>query len=86
MKVSKYPASEIVKCSGSNTGLLQTLTYCTQQSPADTAAGHSSDKGSFDNNMVLADLGRKLNAAFSSLSRAPVVDEKVCHICIRIAL
>ncbi|KAH8116925.1 SRP54-type protein [Phellopilus nigrolimitatus] len=27
--------------------------------------------------MVLADLGRKLNAALSSLSRAPVVDEKV---------
>ncbi|EGO18629.1 hypothetical protein SERLADRAFT_454209 [Serpula lacrymans var. lacrymans S7.9] len=27
--------------------------------------------------MVLADLGRKLNAAFSSLSRATVVDEKV---------
>lgn len=27
MKVSKYPASEIVKCSGSNTDLLQTLTY-----------------------------------------------------------
>jgi hypothetical protein len=26
--------------------------------------------------MVLADLGRKLNAALSSLSRAPVVDEK----------
>lgn len=85
MKVFKYPASEIVKYSGSNTGLLQTLTYLVQ-SPADTAAGHSSDKGSFDNNMVLADLGRKLNAAFSSLSRAPVVDEKVCHICIRIAL
>lgn len=28
--------------------------------------------------MVLADLGRKLNAALSSLNRAPVVDEKVC--------
>ena len=27
--------------------------------------------------MVLADLGRKLNAALSSLNRAPVVDEKV---------
>ena len=27
--------------------------------------------------MVLADLGRKLNAALSSLSRAPIVDEKV---------
>ena len=27
--------------------------------------------------MVLADLGRKLNAALSSLGRAPVVDEKV---------
>jgi len=27
--------------------------------------------------MVLADLGRKLNAAFASLSRAPIVDEKV---------
>ena len=26
--------------------------------------------------MVLADLGRKLNAALSSLNRAPVVDEK----------
>lgn len=30
--------------------------------------------------MVLADLGRKLNAALSSLSRAPVVDEKVCDL------
>jgi signal recognition particle subunit SRP54 len=33
--------------------------------------------------MVLADLGRRLNAALSSLNRAPVVDEKVsslaCH-------
>lgn len=29
--------------------------------------------------MVLADLGRKLNAALSSLNRAPVVDEKVCR-------
>jgi signal recognition particle subunit SRP54 len=28
--------------------------------------------------MVLADLGRKLNAALSSLNRASVVDEKVC--------
>lgn len=28
--------------------------------------------------MVLADLGRKLNAALSSLNRAPIVDEKVC--------
>ena len=28
--------------------------------------------------MVLADLGRKLNAALSALNRAPVVDEKVC--------
>lgn len=27
--------------------------------------------------MVLADLGRRLNAALSSLNRAPVVDEKV---------
>ena len=27
--------------------------------------------------MVLADLGRKLNAALSSLNRAPVVDDKV---------
>ena len=27
--------------------------------------------------MVLADLGRKLNAALSSLNRAPVIDEKV---------
>lgn len=27
--------------------------------------------------MVLADLGRKLNAALASLNRAPVVDEKV---------
>jgi signal recognition particle subunit SRP54 len=27
--------------------------------------------------MVLADLGRKLNAALSALNRAPVVDEKV---------
>lgn len=27
--------------------------------------------------MVLADLGRKLNAALSSLNRASVVDEKV---------
>lgn len=27
--------------------------------------------------MVLADLGRKLNAALSSLNRAPIVDEKV---------
>jgi len=27
--------------------------------------------------MVLAELGRKLNAALSSLNRAPVVDEKV---------
>lgn len=27
--------------------------------------------------MVLADLGRKLNAALSSLGRAPVVDDKV---------
>lgn len=26
--------------------------------------------------MVLADLGKKLNAALSSLNRAPVVDEK----------
>ena len=26
--------------------------------------------------MVLADLGRKLNAALSQLNRAPVVDEK----------
>lgn len=34
--------------------------------------------------MVLADLGRKLNAAFSSLSRAPVVDEKVCRMRMRI--
>jgi hypothetical protein len=29
--------------------------------------------------MVLADLGRKLNAALSVLNRAPVVDEKVIH-------
>lgn len=29
--------------------------------------------------MVLADLGRKLNAALSALNRAPVVDEKVIH-------
>jgi signal recognition particle subunit SRP54 len=29
--------------------------------------------------MVLADLGRKLNAALSSLNRAPVVDEKVSN-------
>lgn len=28
--------------------------------------------------MVLADLGRRLNGALSSLNRAPVVDEKVC--------
>lgn len=28
--------------------------------------------------MVLADLGRKLNAAFSQLNAAPIVDEKVC--------
>lgn len=27
--------------------------------------------------MVLADLGRKLNAALSSLNRAPIIDEKV---------
>jgi hypothetical protein len=27
--------------------------------------------------MVLSDLGRKLNAALSSLNRTPVVDEKV---------
>lgn len=27
--------------------------------------------------MVLADLGRKLNAALSALNRAPIVDEKV---------
>ena len=27
--------------------------------------------------MVLADLGRKLNAAFSQLNAAPIVDEKV---------
>ncbi len=27
--------------------------------------------------MVLADLGRKLNAALSSLNRAPVIDDKV---------
>lgn len=30
--------------------------------------------------MVLSDLGRKLNAALSSLNRLPVVDEKVSHI------
>lgn len=29
--------------------------------------------------MVLADLGRKLNAALSALNRAPVVDEKVIY-------
>ena len=29
--------------------------------------------------MVLADLGRKLNAALSALNRALVVDEKVIH-------
>lgn len=29
--------------------------------------------------MVLADLGRKLNAALSSLNRAPIVDEKVSY-------
>lgn len=28
--------------------------------------------------MVLADLGRRLNAALSSLNKAPIVDEKVC--------
>ena len=32
--------------------------------------------------MVLADLGRKLNAALSSLNRAPVVDEKVNALCV----
>ena len=31
--------------------------------------------------MVLADLGRKLNAALSSLNRAPIVDEKVNALC-----
>jgi hypothetical protein len=31
--------------------------------------------------MVLADLGRKLNAALSSLNRAPLVDEKVGFKC-----
>ena len=30
--------------------------------------------------MVLSDLGRKLNAALSSLNRASVVDEKVAYI------
>ena len=30
--------------------------------------------------MVLTDLGRRLNAALSSLNRAPVVDEKVCFL------
>jgi hypothetical protein len=30
--------------------------------------------------MVLADLGRKLNAALSSLNRVPIVDEKVCRL------
>jgi len=29
--------------------------------------------------MVLADLGRKLNAALSQLNAAPIVDEKVCN-------
>lgn len=27
--------------------------------------------------MVLADLGRKINSAFSELTKAPVIDEKV---------
>lgn len=35
------------------------------------------DEGPRRLSMVLADLGRKLNAALSSLNRAPVVDEKV---------
>ena len=39
-----------------------------------------------DLNMVLADLGRKLNAALSSLSRAPVVDEKVTSVVISCGL
>ncbi len=34
----------------------------------------------FTSTMVLADLGRKLNAALSSLNRASVVDEKVIAI------
>jgi hypothetical protein len=33
--------------------------------------------------MVLGDLGRKLNAALSSLNRAPVIDEKVHFIFLR---
>ncbi|KAG6874199.1 hypothetical protein C0995_003745 [Termitomyces sp. Mi166 len=33
--------------------------------------------------MVLADLGRKLNAALSSLNRAPVVDEKVLDVTLK---
>lgn len=33
--------------------------------------------------MVLADLGRKLNAALSSLNRAPVVDEKVLDVILK---
>lgn len=30
--------------------------------------------------MVLADLGRKINSAFTELTKAPVIDEKVRYI------
>lgn len=30
--------------------------------------------------MVLADLGRKINSAFTELTKAPVIDEKVNYI------
>lgn len=29
--------------------------------------------------MVLADLGRKINSAFTELTKAPVIDEKVSN-------
>lgn len=29
--------------------------------------------------MVLADLGRKINSAFTELTKAPVIDEKVYY-------
>jgi hypothetical protein len=30
--------------------------------------------------MVLADLGKKINAAFSELQRTPLIDDKVSHL------